>query len=315
MKRANLVIILFIAVCVGIAAQSSGDIEFSIRYYDKAIYFPDSRIFVRVELYNNTADTYRFKVSPNRVFNLDFEVKTLSNALIEHSQEFIIERTSDQPILYREYSLEPGERYAVVEDVTTYASVDKPGVYMITAIYYPELSISSPSVSMLSNTLTLSIQPGTSQAGPQIVIDRDTGNPLQPNPVPPDEVVQYLIKARQTGDWDKFFLYIDIEALYLNDRGREESYTRTMSDSQRREALAAYRNSLMRETTIDELVLIPTEFKVEKTTYTPTEASVLVTERFAYPDFTEIKQYTYYLTRHDRIWFVTNYEVRNMGTE
>jgi len=315
LKRIIQVFVLFCAFAVNIAAQSTGDVEFSIRYFDKAIYFLDSHIFIRVEVYNNSADTYRFKVSPNRVFNLDFEVKTLSNEVLEHSQEFIIERSSDQPVLYREYSLEPGERYAVVEDLTRYISIGKPGVYMIKAHYYPELSIGNSDTYLFSNTLTLSIRPGSSEIGPEIVIDRETGNILEQIPMPPDEVVEYMLKARQKGDWDKFFLYIDLESLYLKDGRREESYKRMMSDSERRTALSSYRDSLMNQATADEIILTPTEFDVLKTSYTRTDASVIVVEKFSYPDYTEIKQYTYYLSRRDTIWFITNYELRNIGTE
>ncbi|MBN1686375.1 MAG: hypothetical protein JW852_06945 [Spirochaetales bacterium] len=315
MKRVILVFMLVFAFAAYITAQSAGDIEFTIRYYDKAIYFPDSNIFVRVELYNNTADTYRFKVSPERVFNLDFEVRTVSNEQLQHAPEFIIKRASDQPVLYREYSLEPGERYAVVDDITRYISIRKPGVYTIRAIYYPELSIGSPGATLTSNALTLSVQPGSSEAGPAVVIDRETGEALQPVAIPPDEVIDYMLTARQKGDWNKFFLYIDLEALYLMDRAREESYKRSMSDTERRAALSAYRRSLMAETTADELLLTPFEYQIIKTSYTPTEASVIVIEKFAYPDYTEVKQYTYYLEKRDSIWLVTNYEIRNLGTE
>jgi hypothetical protein len=286
-----------------------------MRDFDKAINVPDSQIFVRVELYNNSADTYRFKVSPKRVFNLDFEVKTLSNETLEHSQEYIIERSSDQPILYREYSLEPGERYAVVEDITDYISIEKPGVYMVNAKYFPELRIGEIEESLVSNTLTLSIRPGSSDVGPEVVLDPETGEPLQQRPIPPDEVIEYMLQARQRGDWDKFFLYIDLESLFLQDTRREESYRRMMSDAEQRAALREYRQSLMSQTTVDDLILTPTEFDIQKTTYTPTDAAVVVREKFAYPDFTEIKQYTYYLERRDTIWLVTNYELKNMGTE
>jgi hypothetical protein len=124
-----------------------------------------------------------------------------------------------------------------------------------------------------------------------------------------------MLNARQRGDWDKFFLYIDVEGLYLQDRGREESYQRRLSDSERRAALRDYRDSLTRGTTVDEFLLIPTEFEIQKTSYTPVEAIVLVIEKFDYTDFTEVKQFTYYLRRRDRIWTLYNYEVQNLRTE
>ncbi|MBT3273813.1 MAG: hypothetical protein HN368_11705, partial [Spirochaetales bacterium] len=249
------------------------------------------------------------------VFNLDFEVTTVANKQLEHSQEFIIDRSSDQPVLYREYSLEPGERYSIVEDLTRYIVVAKPGIYKVRSNYHPELSVDSMATAILSNSLTLSVQPGSAEVDPAIVIDRDTGKALQQLVIPPDEVISYMLSARQKSNWEKFFLYIDIEGLYLQDRGREESYNRQFSDVERRSALSAYRTSLMQETTEEGFLLVPSEFEIQKTSYTSDEASVLVIEKFAYTDFTEVKQYTYYLRRMDRIWTMYSYELKNLRTE
>ena len=52
-----------------------------------------------------------------------------------------------------------------------------------------------------------------------------------------------------------------------------------------------------------------------KTSYTPSEATVIVMERFRHTGFTEVKEYTYYLSRTDRVWTVYDYSVKNLGTE
>ena len=38
-------------------------------------------------------------------------------------------------------------------------------------------------------------------------------------------------------------------------------------------------------------------------------------EKFRQRDFTELKRFTYNLTRRDRIWLITGYETVNLGTE
>ena len=309
-------LILLLSIFVGSAfSQEPFGIEFTIRYFDKSIYFPDSRILVRAEIHNNSAQTYRFKASPQRVYNLDFIVKTISNEPIEHAREFIIDRNSDQPVLYRDFSLEPGERYAIVEDITRYAKIAKPGVYIISASYFPELYTDPQSSSISSNMLTLSVQAGTSRDDPEAIIDRETGEVLRQSQVPPDEVVEYMLSARQKGDWDKFFLYIDIEGLYVQDRGRENSYNRWMSDEERRTALSVYREKLMDSGNAEEFILLPNSFEILKTSYTPTEATVIVVEKFNYTDYTEVKEYSYFLRRRDSIWTIFNYEVQNLRTE
>lgn len=315
MKKAFVLFVL-ISILVGpVFPQVNPGIEFTIRYFDKSIYFPDSRILVRAEIYNNSAQTYRFKASPQRAFTLDFSVKTLANESLEHAQQFIIDRNSDQPVLYRDFSLEPGERYAIVEDVTRYIRIARPGVYIIRASYFPELYTDPLSRFISSNMLTLSVQAGSTEDVPETIIDRETGAVLRQLPIPPDEVVEYALSARQKADWDKFFLYIDIEGLYLQDRGRENSYKRWSSDQERRTALHVYRERLTDDGNSDEFILLPNSFTIQKTSYTPTEASVIVIEKFAYTGYTEVKQFTYFLRRRDRIWTIFNYEVQNVRTE
>ena len=61
--------------------------------------------------------------------------------------------------------------------------------------------------------------------------------------------------------------------------------------------------------------MIPHEFRILKTAYTETEGTVDVLVKIMYPDFTELKQYTYQLERQRGIWKIINYDVRNLGTE
>ena len=88
-----------------------------------------------------------------------------------------------------------------------------------------------------------------------------------------------------------------------------------MSEEARRAALAGYRQLLTEQVVDNDIVLIPTVFEVQETRYTPFEATVLVSERFKLRDYTEIKRFSYYLTRRDRIWLITGYETVNLGTE
>ena len=65
----------------------------------------------------------------------------------------------------------------------------------------------------------------------------------------------------------------------------------------------------------EDILVIPQEFEILNTQYTPSQGTVTVIEKFAYPDYTEVKEYTYYLERRENIWLIVNYEVMNIGTE
>jgi hypothetical protein len=108
----------------------------TIRFFDKRIYYPGGSIPVKVERRNSSPETFTFKVADMRSVNVDFEVKTLSNLALEHSEEFIIQRNSNQHIYYRTVELKPGEEYAFVEDVASYIDVKIPGSYVLKGFFF-----------------------------------------------------------------------------------------------------------------------------------------------------------------------------------
>ena len=72
----------------------------------------------------------------------------------------------------------------------------------------------------------------------------------------------------------------------------------------------------LRQTTIDqEISVIPTSFEIQKTDLPASEGTVIVQEKFRYPDYTEVKSYTYHLKKADRYWIIDDYEIKNLGTE
>ena len=64
-----------------------------------------------------------------------------------------------------------------------------------------------------------------------------------------------------------------------------------------------------------DIVAIPERFQIEKTTYSQTEGSVVVTEWFNNRTYYEKKSYTYKVRQRDGIWQIYDYTVVNLGTE
>jgi hypothetical protein len=123
-----------------------------------------------------------------------------------------------------------------------------------------------------------------------------------------------MLNARHRSQWEKFFLYLDLESLYRSVPSRDERFRR-MTEEQQRATLGQFRKNLAAETVDEDILVIPASFEILQTAYTPSEGTVTVLERFRYPDYTELKRYTYYLERRDTVWLVTDYEVVNLGTE
>jgi len=315
LKR-TVICLLFAVLLAGLGHAETRGASFSIGYHEKRIYYlgdAQNPILLEVAIMNDSDRTFRFKIAENRFFNVDFEVSTPSNLLLDHAQKFIRSKNSNQPVFFRDLSLEPGERYGITVDLNEFVDFRAAGLYTVRGLFYPELS-TSPSAPLRSNSLSLSLRPAVVFPEEKARIEAETGALLAREPLPPDEVVSYTLRARQKSQWEKFFLYLDLESLYQASPARRESYRR-MSEEARRAALAGYRQQLTQQVVDNDIVLIPSEFEVQETRYTPFEATVLVSERFKQRDYTEIKRFSYYLTRRDRIWLITRYETVNLGTE
>lgn len=313
MKRQFFLFSFLFLLITGLAAAQEG-VDLQIRFFDKSIYYTDSPILLKVELMNNSSETYRFKLADIRSFSIDFSVKTLQNGILDHSDRFVLERNTNQRIFFREISLAPGESYSFIEELRRFITIDEPRQFIIQAFFYPELFSGSQPVRLVSNSLSLSIRPSVEGISLPVALDEETAMILREEALSPDQVVSYIIRARQMEHWDKFFLYLDLESLYLRIPGNEARY-RASSEAERIRMVEEYREMLKSQTIDYDILLVPQEFRILKTTYTEEEGEVAVLMKIRYPDFTELKQYTYYLQKDRGIWYITNYDVRNLGTE
>lgn len=313
MRRLLAVTILLAAACALAGAAPDGT-DFSIRFFEKKVYFLGDEILVEALIRNTGASTLRFKVADNRVFNLDFDVRTPTNVALDHAREFTARRTSDQPVFFRELSLEPGEQYAIVVDLADYAAFDGPGLYKLRGVFYPELYRTGASASIVSDWLTLNLRPAAATQAMRAAVDAETGVLLARQSLPPDEVVRWTISARQKSEWDKFFLYLDLEQLLRRSAEKDRAY-RASSEEARRAMVEQFKQDLRQSRIDGDINVIPSSFEIRRTAYGPSEGTVEVLEKFRYADYTELKSYTYHLQRQDKYWIIVDYEIKNLGTE
>jgi len=296
------------------AISSAESAVFSIRYSEEKVYFLGDSINLQLDIQNDTPDIQRFQVADNRYFNLDFDVRTTTNLPVVHAKDFTIGRNSDQPELYREVMLRPGENYSIVEDLTKYVAFADPGLYVVQATFYPNLFRGPGSAVMQSNRLTLNIKPPVVGVEERAKVEAETGALIAREALPPDEVVSYTISARQKSQWERFFLYLDLESLLRRNPERDRVFRRSTEAAQRL-MIDQFRQQLMQSRIEQDISVVPTSFEVLKTTYDANQATVAVLERFKYPDYTELKQYTYLLKKSDRYWIIYDYEIKNLGTQ
>jgi hypothetical protein len=312
-KTITIILVLF-AVSRPFWAMAQDAQGFTIRFFDQKVYFLGDPIQVEAVLTNTGTDTLRFKVADNRFYNLDFDVRTTTNVGLGHAKEFTIERNSDQPVFFREVALQPGEKYGITIDLTSYAAFASAGQYVVQAIFFPELFRGPDSATLTSNRLTLNVKPPVATAEEKAMVEAETGALLARQALPPDETVSWTIAARQKSQWERFFLYLDLETLMRKNPDKDRVF-RNSTETAQRKMVDQYRQQLMQTTILQDISVIPSSFTVQKTSYDASEATVQVLEKFKYTDYTELKAYTYHLKKSDRYWIIYDYEIKNQGTE
>jgi len=319
------------------SAAYAGEVDVSIRYFDKRVYYAGEGtgpVLVQVTVANKGPSTYRFKLADERAFSVDFELRTMTNRVVDPTEILTRKRTQDQPVFFREVSIESGESISFTEDLRDYARLDESGTYVVQARLFPELyrPTGAPSgavagakpaalsvqatPAILSNRLSLSLRPSPliDAPTPPPALDVETGAVLVREPLSPDQVVEYLLTARQKGQWEKFFLYLDLESMLARDGARKRQWT-AESEEGRKRMLDRYRSDLRASIADGDISTIPVDFVIERTSYGAEEGTVVVAEKFRYDRLVERKRYTYYLRRRDEVWTVYDYSVVNLGTE
>lgn len=300
--------------------------DVSIRFYDKTIYYPDAvnenPIYVKITIANKTSNTIRFKLADDRIFSMDFNAVTSRNIQLNHTEYFIKKRSQNQPIFFREISLEPGEEYSFIENLKQYIKINDPGIYYLEGFFYPELNRvpqeTGEKVSISSiptNRLSLEVRPNPGAASLGILpINQETKDILKRKEISPDEVITQTINALQRNSWDEYFLYIDLEEMIMNDSSRSRKFRAESADGRTR-MIEYFKNDVINKTTDSDIVRLPQRFEIEQTSYTQTTGTVSVLEYFEHPTFVERKRYTYSLHKRDGIWLIVNYDVTNLESQ
>lgn len=297
-----------------------GGADLSIRFHDRRIYYPGNSptepIMIRVGIANNTPGTIRFKLAEQHFFSLDFAGWKPNNTRLDYTDHYWRRRSDRSSVFFRELSLESGEEYSFTVNLKDYLKIDDPGIYIIEGYFYPELKRlnDASETHVVTNRLTLEVKPSPGPAASRFLpVSPVTAEPLQPQRIPPDEVISYMVTARQQSKWDQYFLYMDIRTMLMRHPGLNQRFRSENEQGQFR-MIEEYKQSLSQSRIDRDIVAIPRSFEIEETSYTKTNATVLVKKWFAYQNFEEIKRYTYSLEQRDGIWRVVDYTVDNIGT-
>jgi hypothetical protein len=329
--------ILFVAgFAGGEAVNAEGDnaagISLNVRYYNKKIYYlrTENPIYLMVTVTNHSPALYHFRLADDRAFSIDIDARTLANRPLPSADVLVRKRATAGKVFFRDVSIESGESFSFIENLRDFVDITEPGNYVLSVRLYPTLlhdgesarwsalpvNAAAMSSALVSNRVPLHIKPPvvTGDDGLPVALDKATDAVLVRETIPPDEVVQWTLTARQKAQWEKYFLYLNVEKLLARDGSRERRW-RAASEEERLRMVADYRQELQQAKFDGDIASIPMDFTIERTTYNARNATVIVLERFKTGGYIEKKRYTYYLERQDNCWEIIDYVVQNLGTD
>jgi hypothetical protein len=276
---------------------------------------------VQVTVTNGNTAPFRFKLADERIFSVDFDIRNLSNQSLRPADYILRKRSESRNVYFREIVVEPGESFSFVENLRHYAALNDAGSFVVEARIFPELfretAVSSPrGIPLQSNRLNLNLRPPAlpGQDGIPFQMDVETGAVLARQKLPPDEVISYMLDARIKSQWEKFFLYMDLEAMITNDAASRRIWFNEAEEGRLR-MMAKYMQDMKASVVDEDIALIPSNYRIENTSHNGENAEVVVTQWFRIGRITERRRYTYFLRRRDDIWTIQDYTVVKLGTE
>ncbi|MCL2374272.1 MAG: hypothetical protein FWC65_03410 [Treponema sp.] len=342
-QRFSFILLLLIFSGVLPLFGDAGGVDFNIRFFDRRVYHVDQgSILIQATITNNSPAPFRFKLANERAFSVDFDVRTAANRPVEPAAGLVRLRGQSRQVFFREISLAAGESFSFVEDLRDYASFTQAGTFVVQARLHPELMQggaqpgvvwqtgsapmgTSPAITpggmvagaghpLASNRLSLNLRPPVIMGSDGIPLDLDveTHAVLVRERLPPDEVVSYVITARQRGQWERFFLYLDLEAMITRDGYRRRQWI-AESEEGRRRMLARYRQDLQNAAVDEAISLIPLHYVIERTTHAGGEGTVSTIQYFREGNFIQRKRYVWHLERRGDIWTIVDFSVTLLG--
>lgn len=296
--------------------EEQNQIEVSIKYHNKMIYYVDEPIIVEFQITNRGYDPFLFITSFNKIFTFDFDVLTTTNRKIEHSKEYIIQSTQFEPVLSDEITLKRDEVYGVRIDLSRWFDLRDPGDYVIRGVFYPNLKTGSvDDIKLYSrNELYLTLNPPFSEEVKKKK-EIEEIKKLKAESLPPYDVVNYMLKALQERDFEKYFLFIKFEKFIMQFQNSSKKYMEAR-DIDKPAVIEEFKQYLMGKNRLEAIPFsetIPADYDILRTVVEKRDAVVTVIETFKYINLVEKKQYTYYLHLYGDKWLLESYSVVNIS--
>lgn len=315
MKRALFILILSTIVqfsSFGQTQNGTSPLGLKIQFANPKIFHEGDTILIEIKLYNTTEYEQSVLIAKDKKFSFDFEMKTMQNRAVLHSEDYSISFNRPQPVFNSQVRIGTDEGYSYVLKLNDFFELNTPGQYFIRCGFFPQLKMNSSKENVLhSNYLTLNIRPrDIEQDFIREKQEIEQEKKLVITKRPPDEVLKFMLDARMKGEWEKFFLYLDLERLIKSNN--QFNYKFDKADKERQIELIEEYKSYLKQNIRADISFLPHKYEVVRTEYSEGRGKVEVIVYFKEFDYVEKKYYTYLLNKKENIWYIYNYEVMNL---
>ncbi|WP_445436082.1 hypothetical protein [Candidatus Borreliella tachyglossi] len=289
-------------------------LDFKIKFFNQSIYRVNSNVSIEVSLSNLSDDLITLEMGDINTFGFDFDVADTTNLRVKRPIEYVKDRSKNVAIPVRTLSLRPNERFSVVMSLNQFVQFNKDGVYFVKGVFFPD--ISDPHKRIESNVITLFLKPKMDDASEKVdfanlASNHEIQDVLKRENLSPDKIVEYLFGALRLGEKEKFFLYIDLESLILNDQNKSYLYKHELKTGSSN-MLEEYKEYLWSGSNSD-ISKAPNKFSIVETTYTDSTGKVVSDLYFDDGHFYITKRYTFFFKKYDSYWIIYDYTVQNTG--
>ncbi len=204
-------LLLFFALSVVFSAQA--DLNFSIRYQDKNIYYPEDEIELKLTISNPTGSdmsdiTFYLADDPRQSFG--FDLRSLTGEPMPLAAGFIAALNNRSA--YRVVHLAPGQELSISVPLNDWADLSGAGQYRLTGTFYPRMRSQNAPAVLAESVLDLTVMPDYERRW-EDELDEEVRTALIRRDLDPWSIVRETMENRRDGRYNRAMLYLDFESL------------------------------------------------------------------------------------------------------
>jgi len=298
-----------------ISSEDYSGLKLKVELANPKIYKQNDEIFIKVNIYNPENSEKSSFISIDKKYSFDIDLVNMQNRVVDRNKDYYISFHKTQPVFYNIIKLNSDEGFTYTLRLNDYYDLDISGQFFLKVFYYPNLKKGSENdATIVSNQLTINVRPSDIEEDYIVELKSlEDEKKLFAEKKSPDEVVKYVLDARMKGEWEKFFLYIELEKLIQWNNIFNSRYKK--ADIERKKEILTEYKEYLKQNSIDEISYLPHGYKIMRTEYTEGKAKVETIVEYKYLDYIEKKYYTYFLFKKGSVWYIESYEVMNIGAK